>query len=318
MSFPAPAPKPNIPLMNDTLTAVPGVEVGHWTSPDCDTGVTVITFPEPNTATAEVRGGAPGSRETALLAPGMRVTQIQALAFSGGSAFGLAAADGVMRELAAAGRGHPAPAGPVPIVPAAVIYDLAENRSGEAAARPGPEQGALAYRARTAAPVEQGRVGAGRGATSSQWRGPQAARPAGLGSAAETAGGCRVGALAVVNPVGDVFTLEGEPLTGGPPHPGPPPAALADRANTTLLAVAVDARLSREDLLYLAVRAADAAAACIRPAHTRLDGDIVFAVSCGERTGDLLALGEGAFIAAGRAIARAVRPPQPARRRSEK
>lgn len=296
--------------MNDTLTAVPGVEVGHWTSLDCDTGVTVITFPEPNTAAAEVRGGAPGSRETALLAPGMRVTQIQGLVFSGGSAFGLAAADGVMREMAADGRGHPAPAGPVPIVPAAVIYDLAENPSGEAA-RPGPEQGAEAYRARTAAPVEQGRAGAGRGATSSQWRGPQAARPAGLGSAVREVGGCRVGALAVANPVGDVFTLEGEPLTGGPPLPGPPPAVLADRANTTLLAVAVDARLGREDLLYLAVRAADAAAVCIRPAHTRLDGDIAFAVSCGERTGDLLALGEGAFIAAGRAIARAVRPPRP-------
>ena len=295
--------------MNDTLTAVPGVEVGHWTSPRRNTGVTVITFPEGNTAAVEVRGGAPGSRETALLAPGMRVTQIQAVTFSGGSAFGLAAADGVMRELAVAGRGHPTPGGPVPIVPAAIIFDLAENPPGDHDSLPGAEEGAAAYRARTSAPVEQGRVGAGRGATSSGWRGPQAVRPAGLGSACEEADGLRVGALAVVNPVGDVFTLEGEPLTGGSLRPGPPCAPLAERANTTLLAVASEARLDRTDLMYLAVRASDAAAACIRPAHTRLDGDITFAVSCGERPGSALALGEAAFVAAGRAIAGAVAPP---------
>lgn len=298
--------------MNDTLTAVPGVEVGHWTSPRRHTGVTVITFPEPNRAAAEVRGGAPGSRETALLAPGKGVAGIQGLAFSGGSAFGLAAADGVMRELAAAGRGHPTPGGPVPIVPAAIIFDLAENPLGDSASRPGPEEGAQAYRARTSAPVEQGRVGAGRGATTSQWRGPQAARPSGLGSACGEADGIRVGALAVVNPVGDVFTLEGEPLTGGALLPGPPCAPLAERAHTTLLAVATEARLSRADLMYLAVRASDAVAACIRPAHTRLDGDIVFAVSCGELPGEALSLGEAAFVAAGRAIARAAAPTAPA------
>lgn len=295
--------------MNDTLTAVPGVEVGHWTSPRRRTGVTVITFPEPNTAAAEVRGGAPGSRETALLAPGKGVAGIQGLVFSGGSAFGLATADGVMRELAAAGRGHSTPGGPVPIVPAAIIFDLTENPPGDSASRPGPGEGAQAYRARTSAPVEQGRVGAGRGATTSQWRGPQAVRPSGLGSACGEADGIRVGALAVVNPVGDVFTLEGEPLTGGDLRPGPPCAPLVERAHTTLLAVATEARLSRADLMYLAVRASDAAAACIRPAHTRLDGDIVFAVSCGERPGEALSLGEAAFVAAGRAIARAVADP---------
>lgn len=295
--------------MNDTLTAVPGVEVGHWTSPRRRTGVTVMTFPEPNTAAVEVRGGAPGSRETALLAPGMRVAGIQGLVFSGGSAFGLAAADGVVRELAAAGRGHPTPGGPVPIVPAAIIFDLAENPPGDSASHPGPGEGARAYRARTSAPVEQGRVGAGRGATTSQWRGPQAVRPSGLGSACGEADGIRVGALAVVNPVGDVFTLEGEPLTGGDLRPGPPCAPLAERAHTTLLALATEARLSRADLMYLAVRASDAAAVCIRPAHTRLDGDIVFAVSCGERPGEALSLGEAAFVAAGRAIARAVADP---------
>ncbi|MGH8875007.1 MAG: P1 family peptidase, partial [Acidimicrobiia bacterium] len=98
--------------------------VGHWTDPKARTGCTVVVLPEPNVAACEVRGAAPGTRETALLAPGMRVEAIQAILLTGGSAFGLAAADGVVRELAAEGRGHPTPAGPVPIVPAAVVFDL--------------------------------------------------------------------------------------------------------------------------------------------------------------------------------------------------
>ena len=136
-----------------TLTAVPGVEVGHWTDPVARTGVTVITFPEPNVAAVEVRGGAPGSREIAILGHGMRVETIQALVFSGGSAFGLASADGVMRRLEADGRGHPTLVGRVPIVPAAVVFDLAV---GDPTVRPGPEEGASAYDARSSAPVAHG------------------------------------------------------------------------------------------------------------------------------------------------------------------
>ena len=145
--------------VNRTITAVRGVEVGHWTSDEHGTGVTVLVFPEPNTAAVEVRGAAPGSRETALLGPEMRVEQIQALVLAGGSAFGLAAADGVARELAAEGRGHPTRGGPVPIVPAAVVYDL-DRPSGF---RPGVEEGAEAYRRRSAGPAPMGRVGAGGG-----------------------------------------------------------------------------------------------------------------------------------------------------------
>ena len=163
-----------------TLTAVGGVKVGHWTHPTGITGCTVVVLPEPNVAAVEIRGGAPGTRETALLEPGMRVETIQALLLTGGSAFGLAAADGVMRELLADGRGHPTPLGPVPIVPAAVIFDMA---AGDADARPGPAQGSLAYRAATADPVENGPVGAGAGATVSKWRGLEHIRPGGLGSA---------------------------------------------------------------------------------------------------------------------------------------
>ena len=292
--------------VNDTITAVQGVEVGHWTSDEHGTGVTVLVFPEPNTAAVEVRGAAPGSRETALLGPEMRVEQIQALVLAGGSAFGLAAADGVAGELAAEGRGHPTRGGPVPIVPAAVIYDL-DRPSGF---RPGAGEGAEAYRRRSAAPAPTGRVGAG-WATTSQWRGRRAVQPSGVGSAAVEAAGVRVGALAVVNPVGDVFTLEGAPLTGGNPLPGPPAPGVIARANTTLVAVAVEARLGRVDLLRLCYRAQDAAAVCVRPAHTRYDGDAAFAVACGSAEGDPDALGEAAFEAAGRAIEAAVRASQP-------
>lgn len=295
---------------NPTLTAVPGVEVGHWTSDEDQTGVTVMVFPEPNVAAAEFRGAAPGSRETALLGPEMRIQQIQALVFTGGSAFGLAAADGVVRELAAMGRGHPTRNGPVPIVPAAVIYDL----DRPSAFHPGASQGAQAFRNRSARPVEEGRCGAGRGATTSQWRGVSAVQPSGLGSARVDVGEATVGALAVVNSVGDVFTLAGEPLTGGFVVPSPTPVALQAHTNTTLVAIATDARLTRNELFRLCVRAQDAVAVCIRPSHTRYDGDTVFAVSCGLGSGDPDGLGEAAFEATGRAIASAVacaRPEQP-------
>ena len=127
-------------MNNQTITAVPGIEVGHWTDLEAATGVTVVSLPEPNRVAVEARGGAPGTRETALLAPGMKVETVQAIVFSGGSAFGLASADGVMQELAAEGRGHPTPAGPVPIVPAAILYDLivgaAQPPDGAADSRP--------------------------------------------------------------------------------------------------------------------------------------------------------------------------------------
>ncbi|MBT8213458.1 MAG: P1 family peptidase, partial [Acidimicrobiia bacterium] len=266
--------------MNATVTAIPGVRVGHHTLPEARTGVTVIDFPEPNVAAVEIRGAAPGSRETALLAPGMRVETIQSLVFAGGSAFGLAAADGVVDELAKAGRGHPTPAGPVPIVPSAIIFDL---MNGDGAVRPGPADGAAAFLAASSDPAPTGQVGAGTGATVANWRGPDASRPGGIGSAALRLGDAIVGVLVVLNAVGDVFTLEGEPLTGGPPIPSddPGPSQARPMQNTTLVAVVTDARASRTDLLRLAVRAHDALGVTLRPAHTRYDGDAVFAISCG-------------------------------------
>ncbi len=295
-----------IPRM--TLTSVPGIRVGHWTDPVGRTGVTVVTLPEPNRVVAEVRGAAPGSRELALLAPGMRIEEIQAIVLTGGSAFGLAAADGVVRALEAEGRGHETPRGPVPIVPAAVIYDLL---AGDPAARPGPNDGAAAYAAAGDAPVPMGAVGAGTGALVAGWRGTENMQAGGVGSASisveNTVGGqAVVGALAVVNAVGDVFTLDGVALTGGSPRPGPPAGPPAPLENTTLVVVATDTRIDRNDLLRLAVRAQDAIAACIRPGHTRYDGDVAFAVSCGEAVADLDAVGEAAFVAVGDAIAAAL------------
>jgi L-aminopeptidase/D-esterase-like protein len=289
--------------VNDTLTAVSGVMVGHWTDRNAVTGATVMTFPEPNTAAVEIRGAGPGTREIGLLGPGMKVETIQALVFAGGSAYGLAAADGVMRELEAVGRGHPKDPWVVPIVPAAIIFDL---MVGDGSVRPGPEEGAAAYRAATADPVGIGSVGAGTGATISNWRGPEGTQKGGVGSAAKQVGEATVGALVVLNAGGDIFSLEGEALSGGPPVPtqhGFPRRALEQ---TTLVAVASDARLRRADLHRLCVRAHDALAACIRPVHTRYDGDIAFSVSCGEVEGDLDELSEVAFEVVGRAVASAV------------
>jgi L-aminopeptidase/D-esterase-like protein len=286
---------------NRTLTAVAGIRVGHWTDPVALTGCTVVDLPEPNVAAVETRGAAPGSRETALLEPGMLVEQVQAIVLSGGSAFGLAAADGVMGELERLGRGHPTQAGPVPIVPAAVVYDLAE---GDAAVRPRPEHGAAAFRAVSAGPVERGRIGAGTGCTVAKWRGLRL--PGGLGSWAVQGDGFTVGALVVLNAVGDIFTLEGRSLTGGAAIPGIPRQLPATGENTTLVVVATDARIGRSDLTRLAVRGHDALAVCIRPVHTRFDGDTCFALSCGGADVGVDVVAEAAFEAVGRAVESAV------------
>jgi L-aminopeptidase/D-esterase-like protein len=287
-----------------TITDVPGVRVGHYTDLVGVTGVTVVVLPDPNVTTVEVRGAAPGTRETALLAPGMKVEAAHAIVLCGGSAFGLAAADGVMAQLEADGRGYPTPAGVVPIVPAAVIYDLLV---GDPKARPGPADGAAAYRSASAGSVEMGSVGAGTGAAVAGWRGFEHRRKGGVGSAAVRLGEITVGALAVVNAVGDIFTLEGRPLTGGNPVPLPGVAEAGPLGSTTLVVVATDAGLDRALLTRLCVRGHDAMAVCVRPSHTRYDGDAVFAVSCGTLSGDPDLVGEAVFVVVGRAIEAAVR-----------
>ncbi len=291
-------------MTNPSITAVPGVRVGHWTDHQAGTGCTVVVLPEPNVVAWEVRGAAPGSRETALLDPGMRIEQAQAIVLTGGSAFGLSTADGVMRALEADGRGHVTPVGRVPIVPAAVVFDLKPDGPRD---RPGPDEGVAAYRAASELPVALGLVGAGTGTTSAKWRGFEHARPGGVGSAVVRWGDLVVGALVVVNSVGDVFTLEGEPLTGGPAVPGPPAMFPQPGTSTTLAVVATNAALPRSELIRVAVRAQDAYSVCLRPAHTRYDGDACFAVSCGDLVESVDVVAEAAFEAVGRAIESAVR-----------
>ncbi len=285
--------------MNNTITAVTGIEVGHWTDREAMTGCTVVSLPEPNVVAVEVRGAAPGSRETALLEPGMRVEQCQAILLTGGSAFGLAAADGVVKALAEDGRGHLAGEVRVPIVPAAVVFDLFP---GNPDVRPGPDQGRSAYKSRSPAAVEVGLIGAGTGATVAKWRGFEHLKPGGLGSASRSAGDATVGALVVLNAVGDVFSVEGTSLTGGDHEPGPPLLFNEEQTNTTLVVVATDAKLTRSELTRLSIRAQDALSVCLRPAHTRYDGDIAFAVSCGEVVSEVEALAEAAFGATSGAI----------------
>lgn len=290
-------------MSNETITAIPGVRVGHWTDTGNMTGCTVVVLPEPNVVAGEARGAAPGTREFALLQPGMRVEQAQAILLTGGSAFGLSAADGVMRGLEADGRGHETQVGRVPIVPSAVIFDLFPDFG----ARPGPDEGEAAYRAASSDPVESGLVGAGTGATVAKWRGFEHHRPGGLGSALRPAGDASVGALVVINAVGDIHTLEGESLTGGDPEPGPPALTPEAFTNTTLVVLATDAQLSRLQLFRLVVRAHDALAACVRPVHTDFDGDVVFAASVGTKTAEVHTLAEAAFGATAQAVENAVR-----------
>ncbi len=288
-----------VPELNQTITAIEGVEVGHWNDPVAKTGCTVVVLPEPNVVTAEARGAAPGTREYALLHPGMRVEQVQAIVLTGGSAFGLASADGVVRALEADGRGHETPVGRVPIVPAAVVFDL---YPGQPDVRPGPDEGEAAYRSASSDPVENGLVGAGTGTSVAKWRGFEHLAPGGLGSALASVGDVSVGALVVLNALGDVFSVSGEPITGGDHVPGPRAQMPEGLVNTTLIVVATDARLTRIELNRLVVRAHDALAVCVRPCHTRFDGDVAFAASCGDKAGDVEDLAEAAFAATAYAI----------------
>jgi len=290
-----------------SLTSIAGVKVGHWTHATAQTGCTVIVPPLPNVATVEVRGAAPGSRELTLFGPGMAIQEVSAIVLTGGSAFGLAAADGVMAGCEEDGRGHPTPAGIVPIVPAAVIYDLAV---GDGSIRPTAADGRAAYEVASDRPVLSGPVGAGGGATVAKWRGPEATRPSGIGSSLVKVGGVRVAALSVVNALGDVYGLDGTPLTGGPGMGQMPAGSVGSPTlltNTTLACIITDAIADRVTLARLAVRAHDAFGAMISPVHTRFDGDTVFLVSTGT-AGEAQdeALGEAVFLAVARSIRAAV------------
>lgn len=273
-----------------------GFRVGHARHAAAPTGCTVILCPEGTVAGVDVRGPAPGSRETALLAVDKPIARLDALLFTGGSAFGLAAADGVMRYLAERGVGHPTPVKPIPIVAASVIYDL--GLSG-GSVHPDAELGYAACRAARRLPVPpaaQGNAGAGTGATVGKWGGPASMMKGGVGYAERDAAGTLVAALAVVNAVGDVLGDDGRVLAGARAEDG----WLADRTperwlpqsaqfpvsatNTTLVAVLTDAAMSKPEAGRLAQRAHDGIARAVLPAHTTYDGDTAYALASGRRT----------------------------------
>jgi L-aminopeptidase/D-esterase-like protein len=259
-----------------SITDVGGIRVGHWTGPD--TGVTVVWAPAGTVASGEVRGGAPATREVELLDPARLVGRVDAVVLAGGSAFGLAAADGVVRFLADRGQGFPTSAGPVPIVVAAALFILPAGRL------PGPAEGeAAATDAARGAPAASGRLGAGRGATVGKWRGREHAVPGGLGTAAVTVDGATVGALVACNAVGDVIGPDGRVLAGSTAPAGAP--SFPDTGpleNTTLVVVATDAALSKAECHLLAQSAQDGLARAIHPSHTRYDGDLAVALATGE------------------------------------
>jgi L-aminopeptidase/D-esterase-like protein len=270
------------------ITDVPGVQAGHWTGEG--TGVTVVVFPPETVGSVEIRGGAPATRETAVLDPLSTVEYVDAVVLSGGSAFGLAAADGVMRALAEQGRGFPTLGGPVPIVPAAAIFDLVAS-GGE---RPGPEEGRAALavaQGGATVPLAVGLVGAGRGARVAKWRGAEHGATGGLGMASARDGEVVVAALAVVNAVGDLFAADGTPLVASAAPAGDPgfpdPAPFEAGTNTTLVVVATNARCSKVECHLLARSAHHGMARAIHPSHTRHDGDLVFALATGAVDGHL-------------------------------
>lgn len=279
-----------------------GVRIGHVTDERQHTGCTVFLCPPGTVGSADVRGPAPGSRESALLSPEKPVSVVNAVVLSGGSAFGLATADGVMRYLAEQGIGHPTPVRPIPIVPAAIVYDLFLGGGQRL-----PDS-AMGYAAALAAAsgdgaVAQGNVGAGAGVTVGKWGGFAAMMKGGFGLAGVEIEGLEVWAAAVVNAVGDVLNEDGTVLAGarargGAPgwlvaedpyrrFPDRPPAALG--TNTTLVVIATNASLDKIACNRLAQRGHDGLAQVIRPAHTTHDGDTVFALATGSYAGDRVA-----------------------------
>jgi L-aminopeptidase/D-esterase-like protein len=281
-------------MAQNLITDIAGVRVGHADDAKLGSGTTVVVFDKPAVAAADLRGGGPGTRESALLDPAMTVERIDAIALAGGSAFGLDAASGVQALLREQGRGFAVRSARVPIVPAAILFDLLSGGDKDWGRYPPYRE--LGYQAAAGAKTDfsLGSAGAGLGATTADLKG-------GVGSAsAQTRDGIGVGALAVVNAAGSavigggphfwaaLYERDGE--FGGRGWPSSAAAeALAYRSkgqpgeNTTLVVVATDAMLTKPQARRLAVMAQDGLARALRPVHTPLDGDIVFAAATGMR-----------------------------------
>ena len=309
-------------MARNLITDVSGVRVGHADDQKLGSGATVVVFDQPAVAAADLRGGGPGTRESALLDPAMTVERIDAIALAGGSAFGLDAASGVQAWLREQGRGYQVRQARVPIVPAAILFDLLSGGDKNWGRYPPYRELGYAAAAGAAADFALGSVGAGLGATTVNLKG-------GVGSAsAQTRDGTTIGALAAVNAAGSA-TIGDAPHFWAAPYERDSefggrglPASVTEQAlafktkgqpgeNTTLVVVATDATLTKAQTQRLAVMAQDGLARALRPVHTPLDGDIVFAAATGARAlaDPILALAELGALAAdvvARAIARGI------------
>jgi L-aminopeptidase/D-esterase-like protein len=279
---------------------IEGIRVGMWTAPGAVSGCTVIVPPEGTVGAVAIRGAAPGTREAAALSPAGRVDVCHAVVLAGGSSYGLAAADGVMRRLESDGVGYPVLGAVVPIVGAAIVLDGAVL---DPPSRPGADAGAAAYDAASANEPAEGRVGAGAGCTVAKVAGLEHAWRGGQGVSVRHGGGVTVGALVVNNALGEIVDEDGTwlararvpddvaryPATGAA-RPGSRgdgrdssdgSDAWGARANTIIGVIVTDARLSKPDVHRVADLAHSGIARAVRPAHTQLDGDALFALATG-------------------------------------
>jgi L-aminopeptidase/D-esterase-like protein len=300
---------------NNTITDVRGILVGHAQDERALTGCTVLVCREGAVAGVDVRGGAPGTRETDLLNPINLVEKIHAVVLAGGSAFGLEAATGVVRYLEEQKIGLDTGAAKVPIVPAAILYDLG---LGRADVRPDSAMGYRAAASASAEPPAEGNVGAGTGASVGKIRGMQYAMKSGLGTSSLEINGLVIGALVAVNAVGDVVDPKsGEVLAGLQSgstlqwmKDNQPPSAV--QSNTVIGVVATNAKLTKAGATKVAQMAQDGLARAIHPAHTMFDGDTIFALATGEMEADISMVGAFAAEVMAEAIVRAVKTAKPA------
>ncbi len=284
--------------MSEPLPPPRGFSIGHWTDAEGVTGCTVVIAPGGSRGGVDVRGGGPATRETDVIGPLAGTTQLTAVMLAGGSAFGLAAADGAVRWLEQHEIGYPTPGGLVPLVPAASIYDLAV---GDSRARPGAEEGYTACEAAAPGVPERGRVGAGTGAAVGKILGRDRSVPTGVGYAAARSGrGETVAAIAVVNAFGDVIGADGGILAGprgvGGERPStanviaemeqPPAWAGFAERNTTLVCVMTDAGLDKPTCTRVARMASGGVARAVDPVFSDVDGDVAFCIASGEPVAD--------------------------------
>jgi len=297
-------------MYSGSITDITGVTAGHYTDSENMTGCTVVIMEGGAVCGVDVRGSAPGTRETDLLRPMNTVQKANALLLSGGSAFGLAAADGVMRWLEERGEGFETGFARVPIVPAAVLYDLG---CGNASVRPGAQEGYAACEAASSESLMQGRAGAGTGASVGKAGGSQYASPGGFGTASIEMDGVIVSACFAVNAFGDIYDHTNGKRLAGMRGMSVYDALIQGGAgdfsgmNTTIGIIGTNAELTKEQACKLASIGQDGIAMCVRPAHTMFDGDTVFAFGTGEKQCDLSTLLAAGAEAAARAIENAVR-----------